>query len=220
MNIKLLQEHIRHFGLNKTIYSLILKIINRFITFKILRGMVAYRVKPRYLKLNKQYSHCLIAEAILRQLSKTSDYEISPDFLEDALRRGDECYGIFEGDKLISYGWYSYKPTEIYRNLLLSFSPGYIYMYKAFTHPNYRGQNLHPIGLNMSLQKFLQRGVKGLVAFAESHNYSSLNAGYKMGHKNFGNIYLLQLFGKFFIFDDKGCKDFNFSLSYNNTINT
>ena len=79
--------------------------------------------------------------------------------------------------------------------MTLHFSPEYVYMYKGFTHPNYRGQRLHAIGMNLALQEYLDRGYRGLVSYIESNNFSSLKSAYRVGYRDFGRVAVWKIFG-------------------------
>lgn len=125
-----------------------------------------------------------------------------------ALARGDECYGIFHGDTLAAYGWYSHQPTPLEPDLILHFSDQYVYMYKGFTHQRYRGEGLHAIGMTLALQDYLARGFKGLVSIVESNNFSSLKSVVRMGYGQFGSVYAMKILGRYVTYGTRGCEKF------------
>jgi hypothetical protein len=47
---------------------------------------------------------------------------------------------------------------------MLEFDKAYMYMYKGYTHPNYRGQRLHAIRMTWALLACLERGFTGLIS--------------------------------------------------------
>src|SRR5262249_50981302 len=98
-------------------------------------------------------------------------------------------------------------------DLKLHFNPEYIYMYKGFTHDNYRGQRLHAIGMNLALREYLNRGYRGLVSYVESNNFASLKSVYRMGYKDFGTVYILKMLGEKLIYSSPGCKKYDFYVS-------
>src|SRR5213594_2643078 len=89
------------------------------------------------------------------------------DFLDDALPKGDECYGFVHGGELAAYGWYARSATSADPGLVLHFAPGYVYIYKGFTHDLHRGKRLHAIGMTRALQHYRSRGLKGMVSYVE-----------------------------------------------------
>jgi L-amino acid N-acyltransferase YncA len=86
-------------------------------------------------------------------------------------------------------------------------------MYKGFTHPNYRGQRLHAIGMTMALDHYLNQGYRGLVSWVEANNIRSLRSCYRMGYRHFGEIYVVKIFRKYLILCSKGCEDYGFKVS-------
>src|SRR5204863_3951591 len=78
----------------------------------------------------------------LCRLTGDPTYDLPADFVTQALERGDRCYGLWQGDLLAAYGWYSNQPTAIDDQFILHFDPAYTYMYKGFTLPAFRGQRL------------------------------------------------------------------------------
>ena len=209
-------DEVRHtvdrFGVRAAAYDLAVRVVNRCFVFKVFRGVKAERLDPNLLDLDKRFRFTLLTEAMLANFA-TNEFEIEPAFLRQALERGDECYGILDGDLLASYGWYSTMPTRIYPpDLVLHFSPEYVYMYKGFTHPAYRGQRLHAIGMTKALQGYLARHFKGLVSYVESTNFASLKSIYRMGYTDIGKIYMVELFHHYWLYEGAGCKPYRFYL--------
>jgi hypothetical protein len=207
-----LQKNIENFGFKDTMYDLVFRAINRVTMFKILKGIKISFVSPGYLETNPRYCCQFLTKEMLREYAKNPDYEITETFLEEAFAKGDECFGIMDGDKLASYGWYSNKDTSIDNGLVLQFSPEYIYMYKGFTHEEYRGQRLHAIGMTLALREYLHRGFKGLVSYVESNNFSSLKSCYRMGYQDFGEVYILKVRKRHIIYSSPGCERYSFQV--------
>jgi len=207
-----IRQEIRDIGIGGTLYTVFLKLINRFVYFKILRGMVLSMdtVDPKNLKNDEKYTHQFLSKDALVEFSKHKEYELSEDFIQETLGKGDGCFGILEKDTLASYGWYSNRPTPISNDLTLHFLKDYIYMYKGFTHHQYRGLGLHAIGMSKALEAYSTRGFKGIVSYVESDNFRSLKSVYRTGYKDFGNVYILKIFGKYFISSSNGCQQYGF----------
>jgi hypothetical protein len=202
---------LRRHGPADTLHFAWLKLVNLVLPFKILRGMYASRVVPALLAC--PYQPAFLLAQTLRGLARNPATELSPQFLDDALGAGDECYAISDGGCLAAYGWYSTRPTPAASpELLLHFAPGYVYMYKGFTLPRYRGQQLHAIGKTRALQHYLSKGYGGMLSYVESTNFDSLRSASKMGAERFGSIYLLRLFGRYFAFSSPGCRRFDFRI--------
>ena len=215
MNVLMIRKAIRYelenFGLRATLYIIASRAINRLIYFTVLKCMTISTVDPHYLKGNNKYSYMFLTPDMLFKFAKNKDYDLSEEFLQQALEKGDECYGILDGDTLASYGWYSDMPTivsDISDAMRVRFSNDYIYMYKGYTHNRYRGQRLHAIGMTSALKEYLSRGFKGIVSYVELTNFSSLKSVYRMGYQDIGKIYVLKIFGKFLVLRTKGCREY------------
>ena len=202
----------RH-GLLGALYDLALKAVNSLVRVKILRGVWIERVDPAFVRCPEPYTSMFLTEETLRRFARDPESNMSESFLEEALSKGDACYAILDGATLAAYGWYSTKPSRIDPpDLILKFSPDYVYMYMGFTHPRYRGQRLHAIGMTLALRHYLARGFKGLVSYVESNNFDSLKSTVRMGYAVFGSIYALTAFGRTFTHLSRGCDRFGFSM--------
>ncbi len=198
----------RH-GLSHTLHDLTLKTINSIVMVKILKGVSIERVDPEFLRCPERYAPMLLTEKLIREFARDPEGDMPDNFLEEALSKGDECYGICDGTTLAAYGWYSLKPTRIDPpDLILHFSGEYVYMYKGFTHVRYRGQRLHAIGMTLALRHYLSKGFKGLVSYVESDNFDSRKSVLRMGYVEFGTIYVIRLFGFYLKWSSRGCDRF------------
>lgn len=207
---KALRRVQRH-GLANTLHFLLVKLVNHVVPFKILRGVHVAKADAAFLDYPPAYTPSFLSPGELKSFADEPRSEMSRAFVEDALRHGDECYAICDGEKLAAYGWYSTRPTPIDpSDLTLHFADGYVYMYKGFTDRDYRGQRLHAIGMTRALQHYLDSGYQGIVSYVESTNFDSLKSCFRMGYHVFGSVYVLQLFGRYFMFASPGCDRFQF----------
>lgn len=204
-----LQRH----GLLNTVYAYALRMLEPLLGLKILRGVHVAKPDPSFLKCTERYTPVFLSAGQLGEYARSPETEISSRFLDEALARGDECYAIREGDSLAAYGWYSFGSTPVgLPDLVLNFSPGYVYMYKGFTDARYRGQRLHAIGMTRALEHYVARGCMGLVSYVEATNFDSLKSCLRMGYSVFGSIYVIRIFGRNYAFSSPGCRRFAFRL--------
>lgn len=102
-------------------------------------------------------------------------YELSERFLAEARARGDCCIGVFAGARLVSYSFNSRIPTNIDSGFRYGFPEGWVYHFRAFTLPEWRGQKLHSLQMPAILQKFGgAAGFKGVTTLVVATNYGSL----------------------------------------------
>ena len=215
IRVRLLWEeffrNVQRHGLERALLDIATRAINRVIFFRILRCVHIEVVDPAYLRVSDRYRCGFLNEGTLLEYSQREEFELS-DFVPKVLAKGDCCFGIQDGNVLANYGWYSNTPTDVYDHLRLNFDRKYIYVYKGFTHPQYRGQRLLAIGLTMALKEYVDRGFRGLISVVEANNYDSLKAVYRMGYLHCGDIYLARIFGRYLIQATLGCKLYGVSL--------
>jgi hypothetical protein len=207
MNLDTIRASVRHFGVVRTAYDLGYRALGRVARFKVLIGVTISRIDPGYLACDARYRCAFLEPERLRALGRDPVNEMPTGFLDEALGKGDECYAILEGERLASYGWYARTPTTLdLPDLKLHFRPVYVYMYKGFTHPDYRGQRLHAIGMTRALESYLARGYRGLIAYVEANNFGSLKSVHRMGYSDIGRITLIRLAGRYLARASRGCQ--------------
>jgi hypothetical protein len=205
-------DNARSFGPSAALHDLQQRAVNRVVPFQILRGMTAELadVDATLFDAGSFRAEFVRPDEILA--NATPEYEMSPAFCDDALGRGDRCFGLFDGDRLASFGWYSNQPTHISDGLVLHFDPVWVYMYKGFTHPDYRGRRLHGIGMSLALRAASEAGSRGLISYVKSNNFQSLRSIERMGYRIFGDIYLARVMGKAVTWSTPTCRPYGFRL--------
>jgi hypothetical protein len=202
---------IKRHGVANTAYLVAVKSLARIADFKILRGVFVAQPDAAFLDWPAPCEARLLSEAELRRFAGDPANELSPRFIDEALARGDQCYAICDGDRLAAYGWYAFGPTPIgLPGLLLHYRAGCVYMYKGFTHNDYRGKRLHAVGMTRALRHYLARGYRGIVSYVESTNFDSLKSCFRMGYFVFGTIYVVKVPGRYFSFSTPGCREYAF----------
>jgi len=207
-----LQDTARRHGLGAALHDVECRVLNQVSRFGLLRAMV---VEPKDLTdpalfEAPGYSGRFVELAELEAHARAGRYELDPQFLVEAGRRGDRCYGMFEGDTMAGYGWYARQPTPIDEHFVLHFDPAYTYMFKGYTAPAHRGKRLHAVGMSRALREFGAAGGKGLVSYVRSNNFASLKSTARMGYRQFGDVYLLHAGGRSFAWASPGCRPYGF----------
>ena len=145
-------------------------------------------------------------ETLRVQVAKDPALEMNEEFLSEAIVKKDLCYAISNDEGIVSYGWYSRKPTKMNGRLYFYFDNHYAYRYKGVTKLEFRGERLHAIGMASALQSPQLRNSRGLVFCVERQNLASLKSVYRMGYRRTGSIYVLHLFGTCTNYSTPGCK--------------
>ena len=207
---------VKRHGAGATAYEAAVRALGAVADFKVLRGVFVTHPEPAFLEC--PYVARLIDGQELHEFARDPANEMSRDFLDAALARGDQCYGIVDRGRLAAYGWYAFGPTPIgIPGMLLHFRRGYVYMYKGFTSVDYRGQRLHAIGMTRALAHYLAGGYQGIVSYVESTNFDSLKSCFRMGYGVFGTIYLLRLPGGWRSLATSGCARYDFRVEHSAT---
>lgn len=211
--LDLIHKNIQNHGINNILYQYSLKLINKFIFVNILTCIAISKTNKSSLKIAPNYDHGFLDKDKLLALVSDDENELSNDFLQAAIEKGDECYAVTEADNLASYGWYSNKATLTnIEKLHFCFDSKYVYMYKGLTKKRFRGQKLHAVGMSWALNQYLDKGFDGMVSYVDSTNFDSLKSCWRMGYGKVGSIYIFKIFGKVFHFSSRSCKTFNIHL--------
>ncbi|MGE0546831.1 MAG: GNAT family acetyltransferase [Kofleriaceae bacterium] len=203
----------KHFGSRAALHELETLALNRAVPVSILRGMTAVPsdidpglFDPGRLSARFVERHELLTIAGIGELAG----ELAPSFIRAALAKGDRCFGLFDGETLVSFGWYSQHPTRISDDLVLHFDPAWVYMYKGYTLRRWRGKRLHGIGMALAMRAYVDQGARGLISYVRSNNFESLRSTERMGYRRFGDIYLMTLFGHPRTWATPGCAAYQF----------
>ena len=146
-----LKTNISRYGAGGYIFYLCIRLVNKLTYCNVVVGMTLTKesLVDKYLETDPRYEHRFLSDNEIREFAKNSETDLPQEFLNEALPKGDRCYAILDDGRLAAYGWYSTKPTVFEDGLELHFNPDYVYMYRGFTHPDYRGQRLHAVGMEM-----------------------------------------------------------------------
>jgi hypothetical protein len=215
-NLRKVSVDLKHHGIFPVAEDIALRGINHVIFLKVFHCMKLDTVKSEFLTPPEGYRGMLLNSEQLSPYAKLSEYELPQAFVDEACAKGDQCYGLFEGDILAAYQWYTTKATDSgWRGIIVNFNDHYVYMYKAFTHPDHRGRRLYPISVTAMLAASLLRGYKGLLCLVESNNFASLKSCYRMGFTDCGRLYAASVSDRFLFHGDSASREFGFRLTRN-----
>lgn len=128
----------------------------------------------------------------LSRFAKTDpSLNLDSAFLAEALARGDRCFALVLNGVLAAYAWYAMGPVPLEGRLMAVPLPGYVYMYRAFTAPAFRGRGLYGAGVAAGMRAFKQQqpGFKGIVSCVEWHHHASLNGLERIGLGAVGRVF-------------------------------
>jgi ribosomal protein S18 acetylase RimI-like enzyme len=207
MEAKRIRSAIGRFGLLPALGSVALRALHRIAGFRVLQVLVLERPNPEFLRCPAGFGSAFLTPAMLADAVAGPEFDLAADFLAGAAAKGDLCVALLDADGLAAYTWYSRRATAIdCPDLVLRFDPRYVYMYKGFTHPRFRGRRLYPVAVTQALQFWRERGFQGLLCYVEAHNLSSRRSAEITGWHKAGSIVLFCLRGRNFIFHGGGCR--------------
>jgi ribosomal protein S18 acetylase RimI-like enzyme len=124
----------------------------------------------------------------VRRFARDPANHLSPEFADRADGGLDFCYGAIHGDRLASYGWYALGSVEPEHaaGAALGLPPDVAYMYKVFTHPDFRGRRLNAACMEGALEALGPRGVDRLVSLVYWSNEPSLRSCERLGFRRLG----------------------------------
>lgn len=201
----------KEFGPRIAAQDLAYRALNRITSFHVMLGMTAVPLdlNPDLLESRGELRGRFTSRDELIAAAG-DEYELTADFIHAAFDKGDDCFAIYDGNRLASFGWYSKKPTKISDELLLHFDPSWVYMYKGFTHPDYRGKRLHGIGMARATVAYANGGSRGLISYVNADNHQSLRSTERMGYRTFGEVVVTRAAGRTLTFATPGCKRYDF----------
>lgn len=203
---------LRHFGIHRTIYDVMVRVLNQIVFFKILR-VISLSCLEREERLPARYQFRRIFLDELASLAQSPENEISPLLLQEVGRNGNSCFGIFDGQQLANYVFMYATSALMTDELQVTFGPQYAYLCMTFTHPKHRGQHLNSIAVSMAAKEYLNSGFQSLLAYVESHNFSSLRSLHRIGWKEIGTVYIARVLGRYMIHVGAGCNPYKFRVA-------
>ena len=134
------------------------------------------------------------------------EMDLDEDFLRQAHERGDECLGFLVDDRLAHYEFFSHRPTSIDEGLWLECPSGATYGYKAFTHPDFRGNALHRASIANAVVRYAEMGSPSIISYVVSNNFPSIRSHERAGFAHFGSVALLGMGDRARVYVSRGAR--------------
>ena len=132
----------------------------------------------------------LSAEEV-ESFARCPEYNLTLDHAERIRRGRDFCYAALAQDgRLAAYGWYAIEQIEGEHcaGADLQLPDGVAYMYKGFTHPDFRGARLHGAAMGGALRELGTLGVTSLISIVHWANHASLRSCRRLGYVPIGHV--------------------------------
>jgi len=135
-----------------------------------------------------QFTFRFLSPAELEVYARDPANDLEPDLVARSADGRNSCFAALDGDRLAAYGWYArdwIEPEHCY-GFGLKMPAHVAYMYKGFTHPDYRGQRLHGAVMGLALREFATHGVNALISTVEWTNDASMKSCARLGYRRLG----------------------------------
>lgn len=121
----------------------------------------------------------------------SEENELTKANVERAAAGHDLCFAALKDGRLAGYGWYALGCVEAEHcdGIPLSYPRDVAYMYKGFTHPDFRGLRLHGFAMRLALEALAaERGIRHLVSTVGWLNWASLKSCDRLGYERLGRM--------------------------------
>jgi GNAT superfamily N-acetyltransferase len=122
----------------------------------------------------------------LRAAIHDSELDMSTDFIEGAIARGDQCFGAYAQGTLISYVWLACDWAPHEPGVIVKINEPYSYIYKVFTRTSHRGLGIWPALAAAASRCSVAQGREHVIGIIEISNFSSRKTFSKLGAKKVG----------------------------------
>src|SRR5262245_36873473 len=95
-----LQRH----GAVSTLHELALRTVNSYAVLKMLRAIAVVAPAAEFLVVPEGFSAGILAESAIREFARDPATQMAPEFVDEALARGDQCYALVDRGVLAAYG--------------------------------------------------------------------------------------------------------------------
>lgn len=157
-----------------------------------------------------RYQFRFLTETEVAELVLDPEMEIDDQFVSLIASGRHHCFAAIDQDRVAAYGWYSLQEIEPEHcfGFGMSFPQNAAYMYKGFTHPDYRGQRLHGILMEQARRELHRWGVSALVSTIDWTNSASLKSSFRIGYQSLGRHIRFSIFGRQFVFTPSKARDY------------
>lgn len=187
----------RRYGVLRMLHELIYKLAQRVMTLDITHLM---RLDLEHVCLRTDEPpdiefRFLTSDEVARFAKPEND--ITPDLTDRVELGRDFCFAALANGRLAAYAWYALGSIEAEQNrgdtvstgVAMSFPDNMAFMYKGFTHPDFRGKGLYGYVNAKALEELQARGVSTVISTADWTNWSALNACWRIGYQNLGLVW-------------------------------
>lgn len=146
-----------------------------------------------------------LAAAEVRRFARDASNDLALNLAQRLEDGHDLCFACLVQGQLASYCWFAFQAIEAEHNspngharcgIALSYPAQYVFRYKGFTHPRFRGQGLYSMLASASAMALQKRGIRYVLSTAEWVNFGALKSSYRGGFEYLGRIIVAEWAGR------------------------
>ena len=176
------------------IYRLSQKLITLDITHLMILKSESLRTLPQ---LRNDANLSVLTPSQVRQFAADPSNELDAALARRIEIGNDMCVAAYCGDRMAAYAWYAQGSIEasynqgrtVHSGTAISFPSHMSFLYKAFTHPDFRGQGLYKHVNKYALEQLNHEGIDTILATTDWSNLPALKSCYGLGFQHLGNIW-------------------------------
>ncbi|MBS0210802.1 MAG: GNAT family N-acetyltransferase [Planctomycetes bacterium] len=184
-----LTEHIRRFGAGALLGTLAYKLAHRLAGVTIGRLYLLDELTKLPLDSGEpELTYRFLSAADIRRLADPAVNDLDPSFAERLVDNRHICFAALADGQLVNYAWYALEspPSSDSLNAQLTLPVGTAYLYKAFTHVDYRGRRIHQTALYAAAHVLASQRYTQLTAIVEFDNWASVRSHVRLGMRQVG----------------------------------
>jgi hypothetical protein len=146
---------------------------------------------PRPVELGDDLEFRRLTPEDIERFADDPIYELGAECSRRAESEDQFCFALLVGQRLASYSWYAINEVNGEHNLgaAMTLPSDMAYMYKAFTHPDFRGARLYATGIASALRALKANEIGRLLTTVHLNNFASLASCRRMGFERVGRLW-------------------------------
>jgi hypothetical protein len=146
---------------------------------------------PPSIEIDPEFTFRFLSASEIARFASDPIHNLAHDFVDRAACRNDLCLAAFHGDRLASYSWYARNSVDgqDHVGVPMSYPTDVVYMFNAYTHPEYRGRGLFCLGVAIAAKELAEQGVTKVITTINSTNFASLRSCHRLGFVSLGRIW-------------------------------
>jgi hypothetical protein len=165
--------------------------------------------------IDREFTFRVLSHGEVRGFVGDPTLQMSREFVEANILRGDYCFGVLRDEQLVAYDWRGLSAdVPVNRDVAVHFAqPGQVYGYAMYTRPEFRGLRLQLYSLRRAETRLVAEGHTHTIGYVELSNLASIRSLSRIHGQAFvGVAGFFRIFGRCVTFASRGAKRHGFAL--------